>query len=72
MFIRHGYPQDDAEVRARVLYFTPIGHYTPGITEDTAQRLTRRRAYLRVFSGVEPSESELTRFNRLAHERGKA
>lgn len=72
MFIRHGYPQDDAAVRARVLYFTPIGHYTLGITEDTAQRLTRRRAYLRVFSGVEPSESELMRFNHLAHERGKA
>lgn len=68
MFIRHGYPDGDAVVRARVLYFTQIGHYTLGITEDTAERLSRTRDYLRAFSGIEPAEAELKRFRLLAYE----
>lgn len=72
MFARHGYQDGEALVRARVLYFTQIGHYTLGITEDTAERLTRTRDYLFAFSGVEPAEHELKRFSALAYELGKA
>lgn len=72
MFARHGYADGDAQVRARVLYFTQIGHYTLGITEDTEERLSRTRDYLRAFSGVEPAEHELKRFGTLAYELGKS
>lgn len=66
MFARHGYEQGDALVRARVLYFTQIGQYTLDIREDLALRLTRTRAYVRAFSGTEPSEQEIARFETLA------
>lgn len=71
MFVRHGYEDGEALVRARVLYFTQIGHYTLDIREDTALRLSRTRDYLRAFSGVEPAEGELTRFRVRAYELSK-
>lgn len=72
MFTRHGYEDSEALIRARVLYFTQIGHYTLGINESTEQRLTRTRDYLRAFSGLDPTEHELKRFKALANELGKA
>lgn len=68
MFSRHGYEDGEALVRARVLYFTQIGHYTLDIREDVAMRLTRTRDYLRAFSGVEPSDQELARYKALVHD----
>lgn len=65
MFRRHGFAEDDALVRARVLYFTQIGQYTLDIREDITLRLSRTRAFLRTFSGQEPSEKELARFETL-------
>ena len=72
MFARHGYEDDEALFRARVLYFTQIGHYTLDIREDIALRLTRTRYYLRAFSGVEPSDQELARFRTMAFDLEKA
>ncbi|RWC49814.1 MAG: TetR/AcrR family transcriptional regulator [Mesorhizobium sp.] len=65
MFRRYGFAEDDALVRARVLYFTQIGQYTLDIREDMPVRLSRTRAYLRSFSGQEPTEKELLRFEAL-------
>lgn len=62
MFQRHGFSEEDALVRARVLYFTQIGQYTLDIREDMALRFSRTRAYLHAFCGQEPTEKELARF----------
>lgn len=72
MFVRHGYEDGEALVRARVLYFTQIGQYTLDIREDIALRLTRTHDYLRAFSGVEPGASELARFKASASQAAKA
>lgn len=66
MFQRHGFVEEDALVRARVLYFTQIGQYTLDIREDLSLRMTRARAFVRAFGGQEPTEAELERFGLLA------
>ena len=65
MFLRHGFAEDDALVRARVLYFTQIGHYTLNIQEDIELRLSRTRAFLQAFGGQQPTNDELARFEAL-------
>ncbi len=62
MFTRHGFATADAIVRARVLYFTQIGHYTLDIREDMELRVSRTRAYVLAFCGEEPTAAELARF----------
>lgn len=66
MFLRHDYPEDEALVRARVLYFTQVGQYTLDIREDMALRFSRTRSYLRTFSGKDPSDAEVARFKTVA------
>lgn len=72
MFLRHGFAEDDALVRARVLYFTQIGQYTLDIREDLALRLSRTRAYLQAFGAQEPTEKDLARFEALVMSAAKA
>lgn len=59
MYRRHGYDEEDALIRARVLYFTQIGHYTLEVNEDMETRHFHVRAYLRSFSGQEPTEEDI-------------
>jgi AcrR family transcriptional regulator len=66
MFLQHGFAEDEALVRARVLYFTQIGQYTLDIREDIEVRLSRTRAFLQAFGGEQPTEKELARFETLA------
>ena len=47
MFRRHGYPPDDALVRARVLYTMQIGYYALEIKEPIEVRLALAPHYLR-------------------------
>ncbi|MDQ2067919.1 TetR/AcrR family transcriptional regulator [Xinfangfangia sp. CPCC 101601] len=65
MFLRHNFSEEDALVRARVLYFTQIGQYTLDVREDLTLRLSRTRAYLRAFGAENPNEDEVTRFESL-------
>lgn len=65
MFARHGFPQDEAVVRARVLYFTQIGQYTLDFREDLLTRFSRTSAYVLGFCGQKPTEKELARFEAL-------
>lgn len=65
MFARHGFPQDEAVVRARVLYFTQIGQYTLDFREDLLTRFSRTSAYVLGFCGQEPTDKELARFEAL-------
>jgi len=59
MYRRYGYDEEDALIRARVLYFTQIGHYTLEVDEDLETRHFHVRAYLRSFSGLEPTEEDI-------------
>lgn len=71
MFKRYGYEDEDAFIRARILYFTQIGHYTLEVQETQAIRLTHVRSYLRGFSGVEPEAEEIERLEKFVHLYGK-
>ena len=62
MFLRHGYAPDDAFVRARVLYFMQIGYYSLELHEPLDNRLSLVAAYLRSFTGQEPTHEDITDF----------
>ena len=66
MFTRHGFPPDEALVRARVLYFTQVGQYSLDIKEDMTLRFSRTRAFVRTFSGQTPTDAEVERFKSVA------
>jgi len=66
MFRRYGYDEEDAFIRARILYFTQIGHYTLEVQEEPAVRLSHLRAYLHGFAGVEPRLEEVEAFEKYA------
>jgi AcrR family transcriptional regulator len=59
MYRRYGYQEEDALIRARVLYFTQIGHYTLEVDEDLETRHFHVTAYLRSFSGQEPTQEDI-------------
>lgn len=64
LFLRHGYDDTDAFIRARVLYFMQIGYYALDLKETLAERLSYTDAYLRAFTGREPDKREVERFAR--------
>lgn len=66
MFERHGYPFEDALVRARVLYFMQIGYYALDIKESMEARLKLTPHYLQAFTGVPPQEADLASFRAYA------
>lgn len=66
MFQRHGYAAEEADIRARVLYYQQLGYYALDLGESMEERLTRVRGYTYCFCGVEPSEAELEAFIRFA------
>lgn len=59
MFMRYGYPEEEAHTRARVMYYTQIGHFTMQVRESGEGRLSHTRSYLLTFSGTEPDPSEV-------------
>jgi AcrR family transcriptional regulator len=59
MFRRYGYEPEDALIRARVLYFTQIGHYTLEVDEDLDTRHGHVAAYVKSFSGQDPTEEDI-------------
>lgn len=63
MYRRHGYSEEDALVRARVLYMMQVGYYVLEIREPVKTRLSHLAAYLRSFTGVEPDAGELADFS---------
>ncbi|WP_195179477.1 TetR/AcrR family transcriptional regulator [Mesorhizobium sp. INR15] len=68
MFLRHGYDQEDAFVRARVLYFMQIGYYSLELNEPMSSRLPHVASYLRSFTGQEPSVQDVEDFSRYVEE----
>jgi AcrR family transcriptional regulator len=62
LFLRHGYEDTDAFVRARVLYFMQIGYYALELNESLEYRSGYSAAYVRSFTGVEPSAEDVAAF----------
>lgn len=67
MFRRHGYPDNEADIRARVLYYQQIGYYALELNETLEQRLTRVAGYLYCFTGVQPTEAQVRDFHDYVH-----
>jgi hypothetical protein len=51
MFERYGYPTDEADIRANMIYLTQIGYITSSTLEPLADRIRRIPTWLRVFTG---------------------
>ncbi|RAZ92971.1 TetR/AcrR family transcriptional regulator [Mesorhizobium hawassense] len=64
MYQRHGYDGEDAFIRARVLYYMQIGYYVLDLKEPVEARVSHLAAYLRAFTGLEPTEADVAHFMR--------
>lgn len=62
MFERHGYAPDEADIRARILYYQQIGYHTLDLAETVGERLSRVAGYLHCFTGARPSPAEVDGF----------
>ncbi|MCP4790038.1 MAG: TetR/AcrR family transcriptional regulator [Gammaproteobacteria bacterium] len=62
MYVRFSYAPQEAEVRARMLYFTQVGYHLVDLQESMVQRLTYLRGYIVGFTGQEPQAEELEEF----------
>jgi len=51
MFARHGYGNQEAYIRARVLYYMQIGYYFLDLQEPMETRLGYLQAYIKSFTG---------------------
>jgi AcrR family transcriptional regulator len=66
MFARFGYEDEDAFVRARVLYAMQIGYWALDLREPIETRLGLTPHYLKTFTGVDPTEAEIGAFRAYA------
>jgi AcrR family transcriptional regulator len=66
LFVRFGYKDQDALVRARVLYYMQIGYYALDLREPIETRLNLTPHYLEAFTGLPPSEAEIAAFRAYA------
>ena len=66
LFVRFGYEDEDAFVRARVLYYMQIGYYALDLNEPIETRLKLTPHYLKAFTGSTPSEAEVDAFRAYA------
>lgn len=53
MFTRFDYPVEEAEWRARIIYFMQLGYHALEIHEDMETRLSRLQGYIKGFTGRE-------------------
>lgn len=62
MFMRFGYDDGAADVRARTTYLVQIGYISMQSTEDLALRMKRIPEYIAIYTGQSPQQRELDRF----------
>lgn len=62
MYVRHGYDAEEALIRARVLYFMQIGFYVLEVKEPMEVKLGHLVAYLKSFTGLQPSDADVADF----------
>jgi AcrR family transcriptional regulator len=66
LFLRFGFEDGDALVRARVLYYMQIGYYALDLREPIEARLNLTPHYLKTFTGVDPGQDEIHAFRAYA------
>jgi AcrR family transcriptional regulator len=62
MFMRFGYEEIAADVRARTTYLVQIGYISMQSREDIAMRMKRIPHYIAIYTGEVPQQRELDRF----------
>jgi AcrR family transcriptional regulator len=62
MFVRFGFAEGEADVRARTVYLVQIGYISMQTREDNETRLRRMPDYLEIFTGTRPLAREFDRF----------
>lgn len=62
MFLRFGYGEKHADVRARTIYLVQIGYISMQTREDISVRMKRIPEYVEIFTGQAPEQRELDRF----------
>jgi AcrR family transcriptional regulator len=62
MFMRFGYEEPAADVRARTTYLVQIGYISMQSKEDTFTRMKRIPEYIAIYTGEIPQQKELDRF----------
>lgn len=61
-FAQHGYAPEDADARARILYFMQLGYHALEVREDIATRMSRLEPYIHGFTGQEPDRAAIDAF----------
>ena len=69
MLARYGYDEEEARIRARVLYYTQIGQHTLEDTETPEQRFSHGPAYLHIFTGQTPSDAQIAALQQTVREK---
>lgn len=62
MFMRFGYEEPAADVRARTTYLVQIGYISMQSKEDIFTRMKRIPEYIAIYTGEIPQQRELARF----------
>lgn len=63
MFLRFGFGERAADVRARTIYLTQLGYISMNAREDLALRMERIPHYVEIFTGTSARPGELARFH---------
>lgn len=66
MYMRHDYAPQDADTRARILYYMQLGYHALEVQEDMALRLSRVAGYIEGFTGRKPDPDALKAFSDFA------
>ena len=62
MFLRFGFTEPEAGMRARTVIFAQTGYIAMALEEPLADRLARMPGYVTIYTGQAPSEAEIARF----------
>ncbi|MDO9415057.1 TetR/AcrR family transcriptional regulator [Pararhizobium sp.] len=62
LFVRFGYGEAAADVRARTTYLVQIGYISMQSNEDTFTRMRRIPEYIAIYTGQVPQQREIDRF----------
>jgi AcrR family transcriptional regulator len=68
MFSRHGYGPEEADHRARIIYFMQLGYHALEVNETLETRLSRVEGYLKGFTGRDPDPQVLANFKSFARQ----
>jgi AcrR family transcriptional regulator len=66
MFQRFGYDAQDADARARILYFMQLGYHALEVREPMDLRMSRLEPYLKGFIGCDPDPHAMAEFRAFA------